>query len=409
MNTIKNLRIKNEMSQEDLAKILKVTRQTISEWENGTYPSVENLIKLRYIFNCSIDYILLGIDDDIIHYDDVISKEKLSDKKTNYSIGMVNNKFYNVNESSNLYVGESGSGKTNSMINDINNAINRGENLFVYEKSEILPKIIKNAKEKNYNIKHIILDDDIKSDGIDILNFFDNKQLFYSIFSEKNQDPFYQEIEKNELCEIIDKNNIKNLESLYNFLLNSDFEEKEIVFQENIKNNIKQNIDKIKNMLKTLSKDNISAKELCENNKTLIILSHSFKNKYSLEIESLIINQFLKEKNDKLKVTFFIDEFIPLNKEILLNTLKTSRSLKTYININIQTLEILKNYYEEYYYAIISNFHNIIYLGCIDYFTINELSKMTNIKEIALSKNLPVNHALLIDGRENKHYIIKRL
>lgn len=47
------------LSQEELAKNLLVSRQTISLWENGqTLPTIDNLIRLRDIFNVSLDDML---------------------------------------------------------------------------------------------------------------------------------------------------------------------------------------------------------------------------------------------------------------------------------------------------------------------------------------------------------------
>ena len=44
---LKELRIENNFSQEKLAEILNVSRQTISNWENErSYPDVHNLIML---------------------------------------------------------------------------------------------------------------------------------------------------------------------------------------------------------------------------------------------------------------------------------------------------------------------------------------------------------------------------
>lgn len=47
------------LSQEELAKSLLVSRQTISLWENGqTLPTIDNLIRLREIFGVSLDDML---------------------------------------------------------------------------------------------------------------------------------------------------------------------------------------------------------------------------------------------------------------------------------------------------------------------------------------------------------------
>lgn len=50
------LRRENKLSQEDLASMLDVTRQSVSKWESGTtYPEMDKLIMLCKIFNCSLD------------------------------------------------------------------------------------------------------------------------------------------------------------------------------------------------------------------------------------------------------------------------------------------------------------------------------------------------------------------
>lgn len=56
---IKQIRKDNKMSQDDIAEVLNVTRQTISNWENGkNYPDIETLIKISDKFNISLDILL---------------------------------------------------------------------------------------------------------------------------------------------------------------------------------------------------------------------------------------------------------------------------------------------------------------------------------------------------------------
>lgn len=56
---IKNLRIENNMTQQQLADILFTSQDTISLWErNKSYPDVIDVIKMSKIFNVSTDYIL---------------------------------------------------------------------------------------------------------------------------------------------------------------------------------------------------------------------------------------------------------------------------------------------------------------------------------------------------------------
>ena len=55
------IRKDNKMSQEQFAEILNVTRQTVSNWENGNnYPDIETLIKISDKFNVSLDILLKG-------------------------------------------------------------------------------------------------------------------------------------------------------------------------------------------------------------------------------------------------------------------------------------------------------------------------------------------------------------
>lgn len=58
---IQRLRKENNMTQENLADYLQISRQSISKWEaNLSYPETEKLIKLAKLFNVSVDYLLTG-------------------------------------------------------------------------------------------------------------------------------------------------------------------------------------------------------------------------------------------------------------------------------------------------------------------------------------------------------------
>ncbi len=53
------LRSEREWSQRETAKRLFVSQGTYNNWENGkTQPSIEQLIALSKLFDCSIDYIV---------------------------------------------------------------------------------------------------------------------------------------------------------------------------------------------------------------------------------------------------------------------------------------------------------------------------------------------------------------
>lgn len=58
---LQNLRKIKNMSQEQLAEKLEVSRQAVSKWESGNgYPETEKLITICEIFDCSMDNLLKG-------------------------------------------------------------------------------------------------------------------------------------------------------------------------------------------------------------------------------------------------------------------------------------------------------------------------------------------------------------
>ena len=58
-NTIKQLRLTHNLSQEVLAEQLGVSRQTISNWENGrTVPALDYMKKLSEEYQLSLDQLL---------------------------------------------------------------------------------------------------------------------------------------------------------------------------------------------------------------------------------------------------------------------------------------------------------------------------------------------------------------
>lgn len=64
MNFAENLRVlreKNNMTQEQLAERMEVSRQTVSKWESeASLPEMEKLILLTEIFGCTMDGLLKG-------------------------------------------------------------------------------------------------------------------------------------------------------------------------------------------------------------------------------------------------------------------------------------------------------------------------------------------------------------
>ena len=72
---IKKYRQEVQLSQEELADRVYVSRQTISNWENDkSYPDVNSLVLLSEIFQISLDNLIKG---DIEVMKDVIQKEEI--------------------------------------------------------------------------------------------------------------------------------------------------------------------------------------------------------------------------------------------------------------------------------------------------------------------------------------------
>ncbi len=71
---IAKIRKDNNLTQDDLAEKYFVTRQTISNWENGkSYPDLETLVKISDDYNISLD-ILLKEDNNMVK--DITKKQK---------------------------------------------------------------------------------------------------------------------------------------------------------------------------------------------------------------------------------------------------------------------------------------------------------------------------------------------
>ncbi len=60
-NQIRKYRTEHKLSQEELAEKVYVSRQTISNWENGkSYPDIHSLLLLSSLFEISLDQLIKG-------------------------------------------------------------------------------------------------------------------------------------------------------------------------------------------------------------------------------------------------------------------------------------------------------------------------------------------------------------
>lgn len=58
------LRSEKNISQEELAELLDVSRQSISKWENDkAYPEMTRLLFMSDYFDVSLDYLMRGVED----------------------------------------------------------------------------------------------------------------------------------------------------------------------------------------------------------------------------------------------------------------------------------------------------------------------------------------------------------
>ena len=84
-NKIKYYRGEKELSQEELAERVYVSRQTISNWENNkSYPDINSIVLLSEIFEISIDNLIKG---DVEQMKKEINSEEV--KKLNFYATMM--------------------------------------------------------------------------------------------------------------------------------------------------------------------------------------------------------------------------------------------------------------------------------------------------------------------------------
>ena len=79
-NYLKELRVKNGLSQEKLAERLGVSRQSVSKWEQGyAVPSSDNVLELSKLYGISADNIL-NCEVPQVAEDEIISKAALGEE-----------------------------------------------------------------------------------------------------------------------------------------------------------------------------------------------------------------------------------------------------------------------------------------------------------------------------------------
>jgi transcriptional regulator with XRE-family HTH domain len=83
-NRLQQLRKENGYSQEQLAELVGLSRQSISKWEQGiSTPDTDNLIKLSEIYNVPLEYLIKG-EEAKIEQPKEDKKEKKTKKKRSW-------------------------------------------------------------------------------------------------------------------------------------------------------------------------------------------------------------------------------------------------------------------------------------------------------------------------------------
>jgi transcriptional regulator with XRE-family HTH domain len=64
-NKIRNFRIRNQLTQQQLASLIGVSNKAISKWENDEgYPDIQNLKRIAEVFNTTVDFLIIDQKQD---------------------------------------------------------------------------------------------------------------------------------------------------------------------------------------------------------------------------------------------------------------------------------------------------------------------------------------------------------
>lgn len=78
---VKRNRLKQNLTQEQLAEALNVSRSTVSSWEVGrNYPDLETIVAISYLFEISVDELLKGDKKMLVQ---ITEDTKVRKKQTN--------------------------------------------------------------------------------------------------------------------------------------------------------------------------------------------------------------------------------------------------------------------------------------------------------------------------------------
>lgn len=143
---LKKLRKEMNLTQEELSKKLNISRQTLSYYETGNRePEINTLVKISRVFNCSLDFLLLGDNTQTVKNDKlnkILNFTDFSNIELLYSL---------VEKRNNIYDSLS---ELNNIINFLNSSLEDSEkvcdDLYVLEENTINLNLHKNENYSHY-------------------------------------------------------------------------------------------------------------------------------------------------------------------------------------------------------------------------------------------------------------------
>lgn len=83
---LKQLRKQNGFSQEQLAEVLGVSRQSISKWESElSVPEIDKIVQLSDIYGVTIDYLLKGTNPSFLKHETFYEDTDMKQPKKKYN------------------------------------------------------------------------------------------------------------------------------------------------------------------------------------------------------------------------------------------------------------------------------------------------------------------------------------
>ena len=158
-NRLFELRKKHNLSQEELAEKLGVSRQAVSKWERSeASPDTDNLIALAKIYDLTLDELIFGEREDNNKEADESSAEETNEASDDEAKGDFNNIFINVDDGGDkVEIGPEG-----ILVKEKN-----GNTVKINVKGKIMEKVFKKIEDKIDNCEIDDFDSDENSNDED--------------------------------------------------------------------------------------------------------------------------------------------------------------------------------------------------------------------------------------------------